>query len=131
MNKWINKWNSIKQRKAGTVTRLIRELNWQPLQKRWEKARMLLFFKISRGIVAIPMPSYIQPPHYSRTRQYHPARYAAVNCGTNPYKGNFFPATMNSWYSLPPEVITQLILKGFKAGLRNVYMNWFLIWSIN
>ena len=73
------------------MTLLTRELNWQPLQMTRERERIMLFFKISRIIVVIPMPSYIQPPHYCRTRQHYPAKYTAVNCGTNSYKESFFP----------------------------------------
>lgn len=100
---------------------LVWSRNWEPLQMRRERARLMLFFKISRGMLAILMPSYVQPLHHSRTRQYHPARYTAVNCGTNAYKGSFFLAMIKLGNSLPPEVITQLNLKGFKAGLVNYY----------
>ena len=68
-----NCWN----REPRTVTRLIQELNWEPLQMRREGAKLMLFFKISRGLVAIQMPSYFQPLRYCRTRQYHPVRYIA------------------------------------------------------
>ena len=49
------------ENRTGTVTRLIQELNWEPLQMRRERARLMLFFKIIRGVLAIPMPSYTCP----------------------------------------------------------------------
>ena len=46
--------------------------------------------------------------------------------GTNVYKGSLFPATINLQNSLPPKVITQPNLKGFKVGLDSFCMNWFI-----
>jgi len=120
-----NCWN----REPRTVTHLIRNLNWEPLQVRRERAKQMLFFKISRGLVAIQMLSYVQPLRYCRTRQYHPARYIAVNCGTKAeVQGEFLRChdklveLPTSWsdYSAKPN------LKGFKAGVDNFYMNWFI-----
>ena len=34
------------ENRAGTVTRLIQELNWEPLKMRRGRARLILFFKI-------------------------------------------------------------------------------------
>ena len=53
----------------STGTRLIQELNREPLQMTRERGRLMLFFKISRDMMTIPMPWYVQPPPYSRTRQ--------------------------------------------------------------
>ena len=107
---------------------LVWSRNWEPLQMGREREQLMLFFKISRGMVAIPMPSYVQPLYHSRTRQYHPARYTAVNCGTNVCKGSFFLAMIKLGNSLPPEVITQPNLEGFKAGLVNYHLNWFFVY---
>ena len=35
------------ENRAGTVTRLIQEFNWEPLKMRRGRARLILFFKIS------------------------------------------------------------------------------------
>ena len=45
------------ENRTGAVTRLIQELNWEPLRMRRGRARLMLFFKIIRGVLAIPVPS--------------------------------------------------------------------------
>ena len=73
------------------------------------------------------MLSYVQPLRYCRTRQYHSARYIAVNFYTNAeVQGEFLPRhdklveLPTSWSDYSAEH------QGFKAGLENFYMNWFI-----
>ena len=84
---------------------------------RRERAKLMLFFKISRVLVAIPMPSYVQPLHNCRTCQYHPARNIAVNCGTNAgVQGEFLPRHDKLVACLPPEVIIQPNIKASRLA---------------
>ena len=64
-----------------TGTHLLQKLNREPLQMTRGRGRLMLFFKISRGMMAMPMPSYVQPPSLQQNPSviYHPARYIAVN----------------------------------------------------
>ena len=82
------------------------------------RTRLMLFFKIVRGVLAIPMPSYTCP---ATTLQQNPSVPSPeIHCCELWHLGVrefFFPSTINLWNSLPAEVITQANLKDFKDGL--------------
>ena len=53
------------ERTPGTVTNLLRDLDWPPLQDRRKIARLTLFHKAIHGESALEFPSYIK----TRNRQ--------------------------------------------------------------
>ena len=44
----------------SSVTPMLQRLGWRTLEQRWEDARLCLFYKIVYGLVAVPLPVYIQ-----------------------------------------------------------------------
>ena len=52
-------------REQGTVTELLADLKWDTLQVRREKARLLMFYKATHGLVDIPLPDTLIPLLYS------------------------------------------------------------------
>jgi hypothetical protein len=55
------------ERQPGSVTQMVTQLGWEPLQVRRVKIRLLLLFKIQYNLVAIPAEAYLLPSD-SRTR---------------------------------------------------------------
>ena len=76
-------------RKAN-ITNMMTELKWQPLQHRRTADRLVLLYKITHYLVAIPSLIYLQPSH-GRTRQLHSYMYAHYAPSTDIYKFSFFP----------------------------------------
>jgi hypothetical protein len=51
--------NNYTDRQPGSVTQMVTQLGWEPLQVRRVKIRLLLIFKIQHNLVAIPAEAYL------------------------------------------------------------------------
>ena len=108
-------------REQGTVTKLLADLKWDTLQVRREKARLLMFYKATHGLVDIPLPDTLIPLSVRNTRQYHPKKFYPMVSNTKSYKGTFFPSTVAMWNSLPPNVLDKPNISQFRQALDHFY----------
>ena len=73
------------------------------MDQRRADARLCLFFKILHGLVAVPLPDYIQ--HSTRISRYcHSMTFRQVSTSTDYYKYSFFPLAIVQWNALPQSV---------------------------
>ena len=81
----INKIEMV-QRRAGrwvlndnspysSVSDMLEKLNWHTLEQRCADSRLVLFYKIIYGYVAVPLPTYMYIIPLSRTSRLQPTRY--------------------------------------------------------
>ena len=56
-------WTLNDYARTTSVTSLQSQLNWQTLEERRSVVRLCLFYKIVNGLVAVPLPDYMQPTH--------------------------------------------------------------------
>lgn len=97
-----------------SVTQTLEELGWRTLDQRRADARLCLFYKIVYGLVAVPIPAYIQPS--SRESRYtHPLTFRQVLTSKDYYKYSFFPLAIVQWNALPRSVVCLQSLEAFKA----------------
>ena len=59
------RWTMSVGARTTSVTSSLQQLDWQTLEERRNVARLCLFYKIVKGVVAAPLPKYIQPIHKS------------------------------------------------------------------
>ena len=69
----------------SSVTDMIGKLGWRTLEQRSSDSRLVLFYKIIYGYVAVPLPSYVIPLS-SVSRTFHPLAYRQIPATTNYYK---------------------------------------------
>ena len=55
------RWTTSSFDYRSSVTAMINSLGWRTLEQRRADARLCLFYKIVYGLVAVPLPHYIQP----------------------------------------------------------------------
>ena len=55
------RWTTSSFDYRSSTTEIVNNLGWRTLEQRRADARLLSFFKIVHGIVAVPLPDYIQP----------------------------------------------------------------------
>ena len=60
-----------------------------------EKARFVMFYRVTHGLVDIPLPKDLLPMPCKNTRNFHPKKYRPLACNNNYYMGTFFPSTVN------------------------------------
>ena len=74
----------------SSVTDMLVNLGWRTLEQRHTDFRLVLFYKIVYGYVAVPLPTYVIP--LTRTsRISHPLAYRQLCAGTDYYKYSFYP----------------------------------------
>ena len=69
-----------------SVTSMQLELGWQTTQR---DAKLIMFYKIVHGLVAVPVSSYIERPTRI-TRHMQPLSYHQIHTTANYYKFSFF-----------------------------------------
>ena len=98
---------------------MIGKLGWRTLEQRRTDSRLVLFYKIIYGYVAIPLPSYVIPlPCASRTS--HPLAYRQISTRTDYYKYSFYPLKVVQSNSLPSSIATLTDLDSFKRAVCQV-----------
>ena len=106
-------------RAQGSMTKILKQLDWQTLEKRRKQSRLINMYKLQNKSIAIPIPDYIKRQTVSSTRQYHPARFRIMKANKNVYKYSFFPRTVSDWNNLNPNVINAVSTEGFKAAVSS------------
>ena len=73
-------WTLHDYARTTSVTSLLSQLNWHTLEERRSVARLCLFYKIINGLVAMPLPDYIQPTHRI-SRYCHSMTFRQIHTG--------------------------------------------------
>ena len=110
------RWTLNDYARTTSVTSLQSQLNWQTLEERRSVARLCLFYKIVNGLVAVPLPDYMQPTHRI-SRYCHSMTFCQIHTGKDYYKYSFFPLAIVQWNALPANVAVAPSLEIFKAAV--------------
>jgi hypothetical protein len=126
---YINKIEQVQRRAArfvsnnysreASVTKMMDNLGWEPLQHRRITGRFIMLYKITYQLVAIPIHPLLQLPT-RLTRQNHIHTYLHHSASTDLYKFSFIPWTITQWNQLPQLVAEAPTLEAFKQGLQQV-----------
>ena len=99
----------------ASVTKIIQELGWQTLKQR-QALPLCLFYKIVHGLVAVPLPDYVQ--YNNRISRYcHSITFRQVHTSRDFYKFSFFPLSIVQWNALPESIACLHSLDAFKAAV--------------
>ena len=114
------RWVTNQHDSMSSVTAMLKQLNWQPLELRFVHSRLCLLYQITNGIMATPHIPYLLPhSHASRSsRHAHTLQHATYQCRTNYFKYSYFPHTIVLWNAFPQAVVSSPTLVAFKTSLR-------------
>ena len=94
---------------------MLDQLSRRTLEQRRADARLCLFYKMIHGIVAVPLPDYVQPTH--RVSRYcHSMTFRQIHTNRNYHKYSFVPLTIVQWNALPESVVSLQDLEAFKVA---------------
>jgi len=79
-----------------SVSVMVGDLGWEPLQTRRPHGRLNMFFKITRGMVELPPEYHPFPRHQPATRG-HSQQFQRLQPSVDAYKYAFFPRTIPAW----------------------------------
>ena len=110
------RWVSCNYVRLASVSDMLGTLGWRSLQQRRADARLCLFYKIIHGLVAIPLPDYVQP-NTRISRYCHSMTFRQLQTSRDYYKYSFFPLAVVQWNALPESVAFLPSLEAFKAAV--------------
>ena len=113
------RWVSCNYVRLASVTDMTETLGWRSLAQRRADARLCLFYKIIHGLVAVPLPSYIEL-NTRISRYCHSMTFRQLHTTTNYYKYSFFPLAVVQWNALPESVVCLPSLEAFKAAVSRL-----------
>ena len=129
-DKDINKVEAVQRRAArwairdykytSSVTAVLKDLNWRPLDQRRIDSRLLMMYKVTYDLVAIPAPEYL----VRNTRQYrhiHSLAYRQIHTLNDYYRYTFFPRTIIHWNALPAYIPVLPTLAQFSKAFCQVF----------
>ena len=106
--------------RQASVTALLQKLGWITLQERRKISRLVMMYKITNGLVAIPVAQYVIPTTRP-TRHCHALGFRIPQSRTESHKYSYFPRTVREWNALPASIPKAESLEAFKEGLTNYY----------
>ena len=91
---------------------MLKDLNWRPLDQRRIDSRLVMMYKVTYDLVAIPASDYLV--RNTRTsRHIHPLAYRQILTLKDYYRFTFFPRTIIHWNTLPTNIQTLPTLSFF------------------
>ena len=83
--------NDYHSRTPGCVTKMIVDLNWEPLEVRCRHERLGMLYRIQHNLVDIPIDRYLQ---VSDSRTKGPTKFFQERISDATYSNSFFPRTV-------------------------------------
>lgn len=105
--------------RTSGVTTMLQQLQWPSPQEKRSADRVILMFRIVRGLVAIPT-TYLTPT--LTTVRGHQKRFLIPYARTDTYEHSFLPATIRLWNSLLTCVIERSSVNTFRNKLHIVLL---------
>ena len=103
----------------SSVTAMMKDLNWKPLQERRRENRLLLLFKILNNLVAIPPDKHLSFKNKKyNLRSNHSKEINLKTSEVDSHKNSFFPKTILDWNDLTENQISCQSVIQFKAALQ-------------
>ena len=113
------RWTTSNFDYRSSTTATVDKLGWRTLELRRADARLCLFFKIVHGLVALPLPEYIEPSNRI-SRYCHSMTFRQLQTSTNYYKYSFFPLAIVQRNALPADVACLPDLESFKVAVSKL-----------
>ena len=102
--------NDYHSRTPGCATKMIDDLNWEPLEVRRRHERLGMLYRIQHNLVDIPIDRYLQ---VSDSRIRGPTKFFQERISDATYSNSFFPRTVRDWNKLPVEIVSAASLEEF------------------
>ena len=104
-----------------SVSAMLGNLGWRSLENRRYDSRLVMFYKIQYGLVAVPMPSYFErPKKTTRHSLNNPLSFRQVYASADYYRFSFFPMAVNLWNRLPVDIVFLRDLDSFKREVSKI-----------
>jgi hypothetical protein len=100
---------------TSSTTAMMTDLGWPTLQHRRSNAKLVMVYRITHNLIAIPAAQYFHPLTLGGHGYGH--RFHVPFCRTDTMKFSFVPSAIRLWNQLPEHLATAVNLEAFKGGL--------------
>ena len=104
---------------TSSVTAMLKDLNWRPLDQRRIDSRLLMMYKVTYDLVAIPAPEYLVR-NTRQSRHIHSLAYRQIHTLKDYYRYTFFPRAIIHWNALPAYIPVLPTLAQFSNAVCQV-----------
>ena len=104
------------ERTPGCVTDMLKTLEWETLEQRRAKARVVMGYRIVNSLVRISDNQLV--PTTGKTRG-HTLKFRQIGTRTDYHKYSFFPSLIPLWNSLPESIVTANSIETFRTRLKD------------
>jgi hypothetical protein len=113
------RWAKHDYGQTSSFTEMLQSLKWRRLDLRRIDSRLILMYKITHNIIAIPVHDYPIPLTRQSSHD-HSSAYRLINAPTDYYKFSFFPRTVVHWNCLPPDIPACTTLELFSQAVCQI-----------
>ena len=110
------RWVTRDYRYTSSVTAMLKDLNWRPLDQRRIDSRLVLMYKVTYDLVAIPALDYLVH-NTSQSRHSHPLAYRQIPTLRDYYKYILFPRTIIHWNAVQAHIPVLPTLAHFSTAV--------------
>ena len=100
----------------SSVSNLLHDLNWQPLQVRRKISRLQIFYKAVHNLMTLSIPQHFLSTTCP-TRNHHQYHYIIPSAQTSFYQNSFYPKAIKEWNQIPINIIEANNLRLFSLLL--------------
>ena len=102
-----------------SVTEMLHDQGWRSLEQRHNDVRLIIFYKITYGLVAIQLPTYIE--HSMRlTRHLQSLFYRQIHTAEIFYQFSFYPMSFVLWNEVSQDIVQLSDLDSFKQAISKI-----------
>ena len=106
-------------RDPGCVTNMLNKLQWEPLQHRRGKSKVIMLYKIIHREVEIPI-HHLLVTNSRVTRGTQANNIRQISTRVDVYKFSFLPSTITAWNGLPSEARAAPSVDSFRQAIQNL-----------
>ena len=107
------RWVTGRFHNMSSPSAMIQDMGWRDLNQRRADSRLCMLYKISQGLVDIPIGQFLR---YNRDGVHFQTIYAR----TKYYEFSFFPRTVADWNELPSDTLSAQNLAVFKQNIATI-----------
>ncbi|XP_072018459.1 uncharacterized protein [Amphiura filiformis] len=111
-------FNDYTSRTPGTVTNMLKTLEWDSLENRRTSRRLTILQQSRLGHLSLPTGTLLQPVQ-RQSRHLHCNAYTTITTSKDYLKFSFFPRTIINWNNLPEQITQIEDIPQFKEAVAN------------
>ena len=113
------RWATRDYRYSSSVTATLKDLNWRPLDQSRTDSRLVMLYKVTYDLVAIPASDYLVR-NTKGSRHIHYWVYRQIQTLERLLQVHISPRTIILWKALPDNILTLPTLAQFNCAVWRV-----------